>query len=392
MKKLIWPLLILVTLTGCAQLQPLSAAKPADSKPDVTTLLNHAHFVPQNVPKSSELFLLSEEVKEEFLAYFTQRQNLNQRADHILADYLTAKLGQFRYDGQTLMARESLQQQQGNCISLAILTQALANLIALETSFTEVSSAPVYFMDNNTLLISNHFKTKLFAPFDPNDKSGLTRSAIVIDYFPQIDNVFVGSATLSDLITKFYANRSVDALLDKRYDLSYSLLLQAFHFSPNDPELINLAAILHRRIGDTKTEQQLYDFALTHQLISHNLLANLLQTLDPNTDHEKITQVQQLRETTVKSPIEWLLMAKDNLRESKLSKAKTQLLHFIERAPYMPEGYVELAKVSYLQGKMSESKRFLQTAQEKTSHTDSKKIAMIAAKQQALAAQMRLEN
>lgn len=76
------------------------------------------------------------------------------------------------------------------------------------------------------------------------------------------------------MVAKFYSNLAADALAKEKLNTAYSFILQANKFTPNDAELFNMAGILHRRAGDLKTAEAIYQTAVNNNLSSINLIIN----------------------------------------------------------------------------------------------------------------------
>lgn len=87
-------------------------------------LLNHSLFNKLDTPSEHSIFELPDAEKEMFLAY-AENQKLSQiRDDRIIYNYLESQIANFKYHGDTLTSAQTLKRSQGNCISLAILTQS----------------------------------------------------------------------------------------------------------------------------------------------------------------------------------------------------------------------------------------------------------------------------
>lgn len=191
-------------------------------------------------------------------------------------NHLENQLTNFKYHGDTLTSTQTIDISQGNCISLAILTQSYAHTLGLETSFQELTSESVYAKENNIVYVANHFRTMVYAPEEVKDDNiiEVIRPGTLIDYFLTRGSVYSGSATYNDLIANFYSNLAANALAEKQFNSAYSLILQANKFTPNDAELFNLAGILHRRAGDLQSAKNIYQTALKNNEISINLISN----------------------------------------------------------------------------------------------------------------------
>ncbi|OHU91824.1 MULTISPECIES: tetratricopeptide repeat protein [Pseudoalteromonas] len=363
--KQLFALSLILFLTACNHTQKIDVKEPL-KKP--STLLNHSLFTRLNIESEESIFALPEAERHKFLSYAQEQKLQNIRADTIIANYLDSNLDKFTYDGATLNATATLAMNEGNCISLAILTQAYANMLGIETSFKEVATMPVYKKQNQTILVSNHFKTKLYAPREQEDEKWLyaIRPGTVIDYFPARDLVFIGSATYADLVAKYYANLATEALLAEQFDMSYSLVSQALEYVPYDPELINLAAILHRRVGDTDTAKKLFEFALNNQLVSNNLLYSYSYLAQQLADTPLQEKLEEQLLNNAKTPFDFLQLAEQDIAKERYSSAEALLKELIASTPYIPEPYFALAKIYYLQDKKAKAAMYLQYAIDKS--------------------------
>ncbi|KAF7767711.1 hypothetical protein PCIT_a3790 [Pseudoalteromonas citrea] len=364
----------LAFLSGCT-----TTNKIPTTPVDAVALFNHSLFNRQPTPEVTDIFSLPLAEQNRFFAYQQKALEQGIRQDRVIPAYLKNKLASFSYDGATLSATQTLNQDQGNCISLAILTQAYANLIGIETSFREVASIPVYKMSGQTLLISNHFNTKLLAPTE-GEKGFISaiRPGTVIDYFPAQDIYFVDTATVDDLVAKFYANHAADALLNKRFNESYSHIIQSFKHVKNDPELINIAAILHRRAGDSETAKQLFEFALTHNLVSTNLLTSYAALAQDNSNYTLVNKLENMNNLIAKTPFDIISIAQNAIQKQHYNTAEKLLSELAIEYSYLPEPYFELAKLYYLKNDLVQSKAYLSEALSKAE--DQKKLGIYQAK------------
>lgn len=356
--KLFFSLLLICLLTACKSTESLTPAVPS-----LTSLLNHPLFELQPVPTEQAIFKLPSSEVDTFIAYVdTQRQN-DLTDDIILYNYIERGFSNFSYHGDTLTAQQTLELAHGNCISLAILTQAYANLIDLETGFQEMTSQPVYAKEGNLVFIANHFRTKLYRPFiEEEGQITFIRPGVLIDYFPSRGSFYVGSASYDDLIAKYYSNLAADALLENDYNQVYSLLIKANQYTPNDVELFNLAAILHRRVDDQATSQRIYQTALDQQLQSLNLLSNYKVLAEDTGNEMLVEQINSLLGAQEKDPYELIALGESEALSGRLMSAKKHIDAAIDKAPYLADPYVALAKIRYQQGNLNDAHKLLKQA------------------------------
>ena len=375
MKSLILVLSFSFLLTACKN----TPTNTSPNKTLLTSVINHSLFKRVSTLNEQSIFELPQAEKEKFMAYANEKL-VDTRADRVIFNYLQNQLTNFKYHGDTLTSEQTIELSQGNCISLAVLTQSYAQLLNLETSFQEMTSAPVYAKENNIIYIANHFRTKVYAPEQEKDDDLIVfiRPGTLIDYFPTRGSIYSGSATYNDLLSKFYSNLAAKALAKKQLNTAYSLILKANTFTPNDPELFNMAGVLHRRAEDLQSAKVIYQTALDNNEISVNLIHNyraLAKDLGDKTLEGQLTSQLINKE---KDPYELLVIAQNDLQDGKITQAKNHLELAIAKAPYISELYLELAKIRYQQGKTKQTQALLEKAMQH--ERDNKKLNVYQAK------------
>ncbi|MEJ6473711.1 hypothetical protein [Pseudoalteromonas piscicida] len=370
----LWLVIFICTgLLGCNTTSEIK--KHLKQEVDVITMFNHALFIPQPVLSEQAIFSLPEHEAQAIQHYVERYKNSNMTKDEILGNFLQAKVANFSYDGATLIAQEALSQQAGNCISLAILSQAYANILGVETRYAKVDSFPMYQKNRHFVLTSSHFKTKLITSTKAQKDGSilLMSGGTVIDYFPNQDSVFSGNARYEDLVAKFYANQAVSALLEVNYNMAYSLLSSALEYAPTDPEIINIAALLHKHAGDRASAKRIYDYAIQHRLTSTNLLLNYLSYIPADQVALRDTIQKQLEQSPA-SPFDTLSLASSYIEKQRYIKAKQLIEPLLLNYHYLPEVYVELGKIAYLEKRYEAASHYFDQAIKKSREVYKKDI------------------
>ena len=110
------------------------------------------------------IYQLTKQQRLEFLSFFYNAQRERQNPNRRIYEYLEQYVKNYNFYNKTLVASQSLAQSQGNCLSLAILTTALANSVGVDTGYQLVESAPVYQKEGDIILSSQHVRSLLFEP------------------------------------------------------------------------------------------------------------------------------------------------------------------------------------------------------------------------------------
>ncbi len=261
----------------------------------------------------------------------------------------------------------ALVKQSGNCLSLAILTTALARLANVDIDYQRVNSAPVYHRFHNVMTLSSHVRTFLYYP-KSEDKEGevtLVPAKLIVDYFPQGGNVGGNLVKEHEFIAMFYQNLAGDAIVKEQYDLAYSLLHVGLKISPYNPETLNTMAVLFKHIGDNENAELLYKFAMNHTTGSVNVLSNYVALLN-ETNRSRIAEniENQLANIEDDNPYRWYDVANRHFKRSNFLQAITYYRKAIKTAPYLHEGYFGLAKAYYQLGKNDVASLAMKTAME----------------------------
>lgn len=338
---------LLISLIGCQNIEKQVAQTVQSSSSNVVPNWQIKEFIVQNVPNEDDIFALSEIQKRDFLDFYLAPENQEIKGHRRLYNYLESILDGFDYRGDTFGAREALQKHRGNCLSLAIVTTALAKLVDIDVKYQRVNTAPIYQRFHNVMTLSSHVRTHVYAPKEKRKpgKIVIVRSKLVIDYFPESSNVSGDFVEYEDFISMYYQNLAGDALVQKDYQLAYSLLAKGMEIDSKNPETINTLAVLHKELKNPIQTEHLYQYAMQHTLGSVNVLSNyalLLERQERDTELEALEL--QMASVTDDNPYRWYDIANRQFSKQKYAIALKYFKRSIEVAPYLHEGYFGLAK------------------------------------------------
>ena len=326
-------------------------------KDNQLTLPQHP-FSLLDVPEPGDMFYLQDQQKQAFLDYYHATENQHVSGHRRLYEYLDTILDGFHFQGKTHNAATALTEQSGNCLSLAILTTALARLVDLEYDYQRVNSAPIYHRYHNVMTLSSHVRTIVYKPnFAVEDNVVVVRRPrLVIDYFPQSGDINGSKVQFDDFVAMYYQNLAGDALVKEAFPLAYSLLFKAWQIAPNNPETLNSLAVLYSKIGRNEDAERLYNFAMKNDMGTVNILSNyyLLLTEQGRTKEARLLD-NGLQLINDDNPYRWLDIADRQYAKSNYSIALKYFKRAIQEAPYLHESYFGLAKVYYSLGLENEA-------------------------------------
>jgi Tfp pilus assembly protein PilF len=283
-----------------------------------------------------------------------------------LFDYLQLITSDFTYYGETTSASEALLQRNGNCMSLAVLTTALAEAAGIEIGYQLMEDAPVFEYEGSLVVKGVHLRTILYDPSwtPPVFKSMfLVRPGLQVDYFPSQRERFVANATRERYLAMFYQNVAVEALEAGDLGKAYHNALAALEYDRDSAAAINTLAIAHRRAGALDRAEALYLYGIERADDKLSLLKNYQALLDfegRQADARNIAN--RLENMDDPSPYNWLHLAQSAESEGDFESAARYYRRAIAKAPYLHKAHLGLALANYQQGKLDDAHLAMQDA------------------------------
>jgi len=323
---------------------------------------------------AEDIFYLTVEQKKEVWAQVNKRIALGELKHEALSKVLQSRLGSFTYYGDTFNAEEATRLNKGNCMSLAVLTGAFAELIGLEYSFRELTTLPIFDKQNNLILSSSHVQSILYDDsFSPEEGFiYISKPSIVIDYFPDNNNLKGRKISKSAFISMYYKNLAADALINNNLDEAFNLAEKSYQHDRTNIAVLNLLAVIHRRAGDNRTAENIYKAAMevnsSHLIIMSNYVV-LLNSEQRFAEADLIEQQIDLLDDP--NPYQWLeqAYAANNNRKAAIYFQKA-----LKKAPYLHQAYRGLSNIYLAEGKKMQAKKMLNKALEWSYEAEERKL------------------
>lgn len=345
LRSLLAAISISLSLAACA-VKPTATVQAEFALPYSTTMEEAS----AKVPSLDDIFSLTPEQQAEFLQYFNSPQvqtiPRHRRVFKFLAQYSSG----FNYLGENYTAREAYTSKSGNCISLAVLTKALADIADVQTEFQTIISAPVYSMKSDYMLSSDHVRTFLYDPdFKPEEgKFYFIKPAIIVDYLPSFGDLTGPRISQQTFIAMFYRNLAADAVVEKKYDQALALLNAALKYDPKYSSVINLVAVVHRRMRQPELAEQFYQYGLNVATNKATLLSNYASLkLSKGEAAEADEILQSLRQSEEYDPYLWYLLGQTATNQRRYPQAVSYYSKAVKQAPDVHQLQLALAAALY---------------------------------------------
>ena len=332
-----------------------------------------------SVESIDEIFYLTESQKKDFWTYFNNPRNRDVYPNHRISRYLSSKLGTFNFYSDTLTASQALSNQLGNCLSLAIVTHALADLAGVTVKYELVKTPAIFQKEGDVVLASQHVQSLLYdpGPGEFNGKGPIWRSYIRVDYYPTGDTEPLRRVPTDEFFSMFYRNRAAEAIGAGRLSKAYAYLTEVLSRNKTDGQAINSMAVLHERMGEKEKARELYLFGLQYgeKSAEFDLLYNYHILLKTTGQAEELAIVEErLNRYKDKNPFRWVSKGEQALVSKNYRAAIRYFQKASKLASYLHEPYAGIAKAQAALGNAKAAKRALRKAIEKSRKAETKNL------------------
>ena len=323
-------------------------------KTPVAPIAYHPEFGEKPVMLTAdELFNLSPEQRATFNKYLKSPRNSGQLRHKRVSNYLKKVLHGFNYHSETLIASEVAETLGGNCMSLAILTTALARAADIEIGYELTQTPPVYQKKGNTILSSQHIRSTLYEPDDGEKEEFLLslQPVIKIDYFPTKNTIVQRKVREPEFVSMYFRNKAAEALIVNHLAEAYWYARESLKYAENNSHGINILALVYENSGHEQDAEKLYQFGIEHTDDQLELLSNYHRYLIKRERFADAAEVQsKIIEIDEPNPFDWLQMADKSMDNGDYATALKYYDRVVELAPYLHHGYFGRGKAEFMRG------------------------------------------
>ena len=337
------------------------------------------HFdVVTGLPPAESLLHLPDTARKEVYRQF-RRATIHSSNDILphewLADYIDAENGGFEYrDYRTRTAAETYGDRAGNCMSLVLLTAALADVVGVDVEFQDIGVPPVWDKQGNFYLINGHVNLRLL-PRTNSDRIFVSTGAIQVDFLPEravraYNKIRVDKQTV---LAMFYNNVAAESLVLGEYDRAYGLLKLGLQQKADYVPALNTLAVLYRYKGLDQQAETLYKLALSVSEHNMNALYNyaiLLGSQDRLDEWAKIHKILEL--DRIANPYYYYDMAQQAYFDREYQDALLWYKRAVDKADYRHEFYFGLSRAYWATGDERLAKKNMEKALSLTRDEDNK--------------------
>jgi Flp pilus assembly protein TadD len=198
------------------------------------------------------------------------------------------------YDAEyTRNAAQAFDARAGNCLSLAIVTGAMARQVGLEVRYQSVETSEHWERDGDLLELVGHVNVSVGMPVPRAHPWGFDTDRWTVDFLPAADlrGQVTRPITESRIAAMYMNNRAAEALAHQRTDDAYWWLRSAVATDPSFSNLYNTLGVTYLRKGLLAPAEAALRFALSLEPDSAQTWSNLALVLRRDGRIEEAAQI-----------------------------------------------------------------------------------------------------
>ena len=346
-------------LAGCA-VHPQMA-------PPVPDMFDDAHVAPAKEPiDTADVFRVTPEMQDyldKYIAPVAKRQGLREAIGNALYDHSKLKL---EYDAtMTRNASEAFQARQGNCLSLVIMTGAIAKALNMIVTYQQVETEAMLSRAGTMYFYSGHVNLLLQRSFADAGNQSDSGGVYTIDFMPGDSRLKARPISEDTVLAMYMNNRAAEALVRGQLDDAYWRVRESIRRDPQFLSAYNTLGVVYSRLGDLARAERVLNFALQAAPDSPQLLTNYVQALRKlGRTAEADTYQAHLTAVEPTPPFYWFVQGEAALHRGDYLAARELFRKEIERSPDYHEFHYALAVADFQLGRLDEARREMKLAME----------------------------
>jgi tetratricopeptide (TPR) repeat protein len=273
---------------------------------------------------------------------------------------LSIIVDRFNYSDKTLTAEQSLNSMSGNCLSLAGLTTAFADLVGVNIKYHLLAENPVFNIEGDLLITSDHLRSVLTGPWIQEDNlPWKSKRGIRIDYFPTTAMKYVDNIAKDEQSSMYFSNIAVESISIRDYDKAFAHAKRALDIYPQNKSALNSMGIIHRRRGDLTKAEEIYRFGANTTGNKTVFLRNLSVLLNSQFRfQEALSLKQEITQQGRENPWQWVASGRKGQGNGDFNVALSHYQRALSIAPDLHQINSHIAITNYAMGHKSISRRY----------------------------------
>lgn len=330
------------------------------------------------VPDADEIFALTPEMREYLKEAVGRRLRGNRSPAFALYDIVHNDL-KLDYDtAVTRTAQQAFEARAGNCLSLVVLTGALARELELPTTYQSISGFETWSRSEGTAFLSGHVNLVLdtHPRLDGFGVAAFERE-MVIDFVEDARKTASHARSIDEntIVAMFLNNRAAELMVSGHLDAAYWFVRSAMRSDPRYLSAYNTLAVIYLRKGELRAAERVLGVALAREPANPQMLTNLVKVLQL-AGRDSAAEEVRLRLAALEQypPFFFLDRGKAALAADDANAALALFRKELKRIPYDHELHFAIALAELKQGEVPEAREHLTLAMRNSGNRDQRAI------------------
>lgn len=360
-------LLACVLLAGCA-------STPLPLQPQ--TLFDDSRFAPPSETiDAGQVFALSDAMRRYLDVEIAGQVHRKGARDALVDALYTRRQLKLDYDAtMTRNAAQAFEARSGNCLSLVVMTAALARHLGLAVQFNDVFADTTWSRSGDLMVASGHVNVTLGHRLGDDRFRSDGGRTLTIDFNPPEPGKrpLVRAISEDTVAAMFLNNRAAEALADGRVNDAYWWARAALLRAPTYTAAYSTLAVSYLRHGLPERAEAVLRHVLEHEPANTLMLANLVRALEAQGRPAEARSVaQRLAQIEPTPPFHYFNLGVAALKRQDYLAAKQAFSREVERAAYYHEFHYGLAMAHFGLGEIAQGRKELALALENSNtHRD----------------------
>jgi tetratricopeptide (TPR) repeat protein len=358
----------LVSLLAAACLATACASAPPPAPP-APSLFNDAAFKPTAERiDAREVFAVDEAMRRYVHEEIGRELEKHGRQKGLFEALYTRNRLKLEYDAAiTRTAAQAFAARQGNCLSLVIMTAALARELGLEVRFQRVIADDMWSRSGELYFVSSHVNVQLAGSRADPMRRVDERQLFTIDFMPPKPRAITHTRELTDenIISMFMNNRAAESLAAGRIDDAYWWAREAILQDPKYLSALNTLGVVYKKKGAYREAERAFSRLLEREPGNIHAMSNLAIAYK---DQGRFAEAKALEDRVAalqpQAPFYFFDRGLLAMEAGEFQVARTLFLREVERDAYYHEFHFGVAVASLWLGDVETARRHLAIALE----------------------------
>ena len=264
----------------------------------------------------------------------------------------------------TKTAAETFATRSGNCLSLVIMTAALAKELRLPVYFQSAILDETWSRTGSLLFASGHVNITLgHRSLDGGTSRDL--KSTTIDFLPPEETRGMRTRGIDEetVVAMYANNRAAEALIGGRIDDAYAWTREALRRDPSFMSAFNTLGVVYLRHGDVELAARAFEHVLASEPANTRALANMAETRERQGRSGDALQLRaRLAKIEATPPFHFFNLGMAAMKRNDYRSARDYFAREVARADYYHEFHFWLGVADWELGDVDAARKHLKIA------------------------------